>query len=293
MFKKTEESEWTRFSRALQSQPAPRDEVAEREAAEEEETLELRPVGAVPAATEDRRREDVTPVPTLGRPESSYTQMDTPVQESREYDTGEYEAREYEVPESEARESEARVYQATDEPDPAPTPAPVSASAPRAELADPDETVLGEGARLEGTIRSDRSVRVRGMLSGEIESRGHVTIEGTARVEARIVADGVTVIGEVSGQIECGGRVEIAPTGRVTGEVRTGTLVIQEGAFFQGQLTMVPKDGPIGDDVPVRDDADMRDELDADPIRSPQSGQSTLEEDATWSSARAPSSSSS
>ena len=263
MFKKTEESEWTRFSRALQSQPARPDEVVEPE--DEDETLELSSVANAPAS--DDLRDEVTPVPTYARPEPAYTHAETPTYED-----------------------------VADEPVPAPPPAPAPMpapmSAPRAELADPDETVLGEGARLEGTIRSDRSVRVRGTVSGEIESRDQVTIEGTARVDARIVAERVIVIGEVSGQIECGGRVEIAPTGRVTGEVRTGTLIIQEGAFFQGQLTMVPKDGPIAEDDATSDDGAPRDELDAGSVRSPQSGESLPEEDAAWSSARAPSSSS-
>jgi len=246
MFKKTEESEWTRFSRALQSQPAQRDEVVEPD--EDDETLELSTVGNAPGVADDRRDEAI-PAPTYGRSEPAYARTD-----------------------SSYAQMEAPTYEAAEETVPAPPPAPVPVSAPRAELADPDETVLGEGARLDGTIRSDRSVRVRGMVSGEIESRDRVTIEGTARVEARIVAEQVTVIGEVSGQIECAGRVEIAPTGRVTGEVRTGTLVIQEGAFFQGQLTMVPKDGPSGEDGRLsgdatRDDATTTDELDAEPVR--------------------------
>ena len=44
----------------------------------------------------------------------------------------------------------------------------------------------------------------------------------------------------MNGSIECTGRVEIASSGRVTGEVTAGTLVIQEGAFFEGHLVWRP-----------------------------------------------------
>jgi cytoskeletal protein CcmA (bactofilin family) len=101
-----------------------------------------------------------------------------------------------------------------------------------------DESVIGEGASIEGTVRSDRSIRVVGSVQGEIESQQRVVVEEAARVQARITAEHVTVLGEVNGSIECSGRVEIASSARVIGEVTAGTLVIQEGAFFEGALKM-------------------------------------------------------
>jgi cytoskeletal protein CcmA (bactofilin family) len=79
---------------------------------------------------------------------------------------------------------------------------------------------------------------VRGAVQGEIESKERVVVEESARVAARISAEHVTVLGEVNGSIECSGRLEIASSARVTGEVSASTLVIQEGAFFEGNLRM-------------------------------------------------------
>ena len=98
--------------------------------------------------------------------------------------------------------------------------------------------MIGEGASIEGTVRSDRSIRVRGAVQGEIESKQQVVVEESAKVSARISAEHVTVLGEVDGSIECSGRLEIASSARVTGEVSASTLVIQEGAFFEGNLRM-------------------------------------------------------
>src|SRR4051812_24837681 len=100
------------------------------------------------------------------------------------------------------------------------------------------ETVIGDGATIEGSVRSERSIRVRGSVQGEIESKQRVIVDEAAKVEARIIAEHVTILGELNGSITCTGRVEIASIARVTGEVSAGTLVIQEGAYFEGNLKM-------------------------------------------------------
>ncbi len=225
MFKKTEESEWTRFSRALQSQPTHQEEALEPD---DDDTADLAAAGRADAP--EAVRDDVPP-PAYARTEPAHVPPATTTYSPS-----------YVADEPEPYAEPARYVE------PAPAAPEFLAPAPMASAVESAETVLGEGASLEGTLRSDRSVRVRGFLSGQIESRERVIVEATARVEARIVAEGVTVIGEVNGQIECAGRVEIAPTGRVTGEVRTGRLAIQEGAFFQGQLTMVPSEAGVADD---------------------------------------------
>src|SRR6266567_3407132 len=43
---------------------------------------------------------------------------------------------------------------------------------------------------------------------------------------------------QVDGQIYCDGRVEIRPTGRVTGEINARALIVQEGAYFDGNSKM-------------------------------------------------------
>src|SRR5207302_4570246 len=59
-----------------------------------------------------------------------------------------------------------------------------------------------------------------------------------AHVTARLTGAHVTVAGQVDGQIFCEGRVEIRPTGRVTGEINAGALIVQEGAYFEGNSRM-------------------------------------------------------
>jgi len=64
-------------------------------------------------------------------------------------------------------------------------------------------------------------------------------------VTARLTGAQITVAGHVDGQIYCEGRVEIRPTGHVTGEINAGALIVQEGAYFDGNSKMATGNNSI------------------------------------------------
>ena len=105
-------------------------------------------------------------------------------------------------------------------------------------LSDDVESTIGEHTFFDGTYRSEESIRIRGTAQGEIECARAVFIEENARVAAKVSASTIMVAGEVSGELNCTGRVEIRPSGRVTGTITAASLVMQEGAFFDGNLRM-------------------------------------------------------
>jgi cytoskeletal protein CcmA (bactofilin family) len=132
---------------------------------------------------------------------------------------------------------------------PPPMPTPVAAR-------EPVETVVGKESSIQGTIRSEHSIRIQGAAQGEIESKHAVYVEEGATVNAKVTASEITVSGSVDGQIFSTGRVEIKPTGHVTGEINAASLVMQEGAYFDGQMKMKnrgePDDGGVVDrEVPT------------------------------------------
>jgi Polymer-forming cytoskeletal len=71
-----------------------------------------------------------------------------------------------------------------------------------------------------------------------VNCEGTLFVTESGRVSATIVTEHLDVAGEVSGEIRCRGRLQILATGRVRATVTTGSLVIQEGAVFEGQLDM-------------------------------------------------------
>ena len=107
------------------------------------------------------------------------------------------------------------------------------------------ESLIGERTSFEGTLKTEGAVRLLGSIQGEIESKSTIIVEEKAHVTARLTAAQVTVAGHVDGQIYCEGRVEIRPTGRVTGEINAGALIIQEGAYFDGNSKMATPSNPV------------------------------------------------
>ena len=99
-------------------------------------------------------------------------------------------------------------------------------------------TIVGQGAKLEGTVVSAGSLRIDGQIKGQVSAEGDVMLSPQALVEADIRAQNVSVAGRFKGTIVVKGRAEIARGGRVDGDITSKTLVVEEGAIFQGQSIM-------------------------------------------------------
>jgi cytoskeletal protein CcmA (bactofilin family) len=134
-----------------------------------------------------------------------------------------------------------------------------------------DISVVGQGARIEGTLHSSGSLRIYGHLTGEIEvegdvgvaagsdvqadinarsislagrikgnltAPGEVVLPSQSRVEGDVRAQSVTVHGTVHGDVVAEQGVKLGPDARVEGDLTCRTLAIEEGAFFVGRSIM-------------------------------------------------------
>ena len=99
-------------------------------------------------------------------------------------------------------------------------------------------SVIDRFSNFDGTFQSTRDLRVEGQVKGTINCQGTLHVAQGANVDARVEAENISVAGELEGEITCKGRLQILPSGRVRGKIETGTLVINEGAFYEGQLEM-------------------------------------------------------
>ncbi|SRR6266568_2650195 len=104
-------------------------------------------------------------------------------------------------------------------------------------------TVVGKGARLEGSLVSAGSLRIDGQVKGKITAEGDVTLSPQSDVDAEIRASNVVVGGTFKGNIIAGNRTELAKGGKVDGNVTTKVLVVAEGASFTGQSIMDGRSG--------------------------------------------------
>ncbi|MFC1478463.1 polymer-forming cytoskeletal protein [Candidatus Margulisiibacteriota bacterium] len=100
------------------------------------------------------------------------------------------------------------------------------------------DTVIGEQAKVEGVLHSQGSLRIEGVVIGEIHAQGEVFIGEKSKVEASIFGRRVTVAGEVKGTIEAVNGLEIVATGKVYGDIIGDRLIVEEGAVYRGNVNM-------------------------------------------------------
>jgi len=107
-------------------------------------------------------------------------------------------------------------------------------------------TVIGQGARIEGTLVSAESLRIDGQVKGKINADGDVVLSSQSQVEADIDAQNATVAGRFKGNIMVKNKAELAKGGRVDGNITSKVLAIAEGAIFSGESIMDQQGGRGG-----------------------------------------------
>lgn len=104
-------------------------------------------------------------------------------------------------------------------------------------------TILGRGSQFEGKLTFEGTVQIDGRFAGEIKTEGTLIIGETAQVEANILAAVVIVHGRIKGDVVAGESLEIRSPARVEGNLSTPYLVIERGAFFEGNCSMRKREG--------------------------------------------------
>ncbi len=99
---------------------------------------------------------------------------------------------------------------------------------------------LDEGTELVGELRFRNTFRVDGRVKGKIVSEHTLVVGESARIEADIDCGTVSIRGSVTGRVQGRERIEVLAGARVQGSLVSPKLVLEEGAFFQGDCDMAP-----------------------------------------------------
>ncbi len=102
--------------------------------------------------------------------------------------------------------------------------------------------LLGKGTEFDGKLVFDGTVRVDGKFKGEVFTKGVLVVGEGAVVHAEVEADTIIVSGEVHGNLKASKRIEIRSPGRLYGNIKTATLLVEEGVIFEGSCQMNMKD---------------------------------------------------
>lgn len=108
-------------------------------------------------------------------------------------------------------------------------------------------TLLNDDAQFEGKLTFDGRVQINGKFRGEIFSEGTLIIGEGAEVDAQIDIDTVLIQGRVNGSINAKTRIEMHPPAVVKGDIASPSLVISDGAIFEGSCSMGRDKGQVFD----------------------------------------------
>lgn len=99
---------------------------------------------------------------------------------------------------------------------------------------------VGNGTTLQGEASFKGMLRVDGHLSGQVKSEGGTLIIGNnGQVDADIEVAVATIHGTVNGDVIASQRLELGRAAKVNGNIQTPSLVIEQGAVFEGSCRMV------------------------------------------------------
>jgi cytoskeletal protein CcmA (bactofilin family) len=106
---------------------------------------------------------------------------------------------------------------------------------------------LDRGSRLEGELRFETSFRIDGRVSGRVTSPGSLIVGDGGEVEGEIEVGRLFVSGVLRGTVKAAARIHIAPGGKVYADLVTPSLVIEDGAVFEGRCAMTGEPRGVGE----------------------------------------------
>ena len=105
-----------------------------------------------------------------------------------------------------------------------------------------NNTLISEKCVVTGELTGENDMDVLGKIEGTILlKKNSVRVETTAEVNADIFVNKIKIYGKVVGNIEAGERIVIPSGGSVIGDMTAPSIVLEDGSYFKGKITMTDK----------------------------------------------------
>lgn len=99
-------------------------------------------------------------------------------------------------------------------------------------------TILGKGSEFEGKLKVEHTMRVDGKFVGDIVTTDTLIVGKEGSVNGNLKVKNLVVGGRVSGSAEVKEKIVLESKAEFHGDMKTGRLVIDEGAIFDGRCSM-------------------------------------------------------
>lgn len=107
---------------------------------------------------------------------------------------------------------------------------------------------LDKGIEFRGVLTFEGTIRVDGKIEGEIVSKGTLILGNEAFVNGTINVGSLISQGKIQGDVVAKNRISLLSGSTLNGNMKTPVLIIEEGAFFEGQSLMLKEEKVV---VPI------------------------------------------
>ena len=100
---------------------------------------------------------------------------------------------------------------------------------------------LTSGSKIIGTVITDSDMRIDGTVEGDVKCAGKLVVGEQGLVKGTVECQNAEIMGRLDGKIDVKYTLALRATSTITGEINTGTLMIEPNAIFNGSCTMGAK----------------------------------------------------
>lgn len=105
--------------------------------------------------------------------------------------------------------------------------------------------VLGKSVIVKGQIFSREDLTIDGEVEGTVELQEHrLTVGPNGKVLASVKAREIVVLGTVHGNVEASDKIDIRKEAKLVGDIKTSRIVIEDGAYFKGNIDILRAEAP-------------------------------------------------
>lgn len=98
--------------------------------------------------------------------------------------------------------------------------------------------LIGQGTEITGDILCSGDLRIDGILSGNITSKGKVVVGETGKIKGEINCKNSDISGIIEGKITVAELLSLKATAKMIGDITTSKLAIEPGSKFTGYCNM-------------------------------------------------------
>ena len=103
--------------------------------------------------------------------------------------------------------------------------------------------LISNGTEITGDIKSNGDIRIDGILTGSLSTKGKVVIGPTGRVNGEVLCKNSEVSGTIEGKIIVSQLLNLKASSKIIGDIETAKLSIEPGASFTGNCKMSEENG--------------------------------------------------